>query len=54
MTFGTIDDVTGGGRDVAACFASRIESLETDEGGCHAGVGGAGEERKNDRHEMPG
>jgi len=32
--------VTGGGRDVAACFASRIESLEIDEGGGHAGVGG--------------
>ena len=29
----------GGGRDVAACFAPRIESLETDEGGGHAGVG---------------
>ncbi len=51
---GGIRRIKGGGRDVAACFAFRIESLETDEGGCHAGVGGAGEEGGNDRHKMPG
>ncbi len=34
---GGIRRIKGGGRDVAACFASRIESLETDEGGGHAG-----------------
>ena len=32
--------IKGGGRDVAACVASRIESLEIDEGGGYAGVGG--------------
>ena len=50
---GGIRRIKGGGRDVAACFAPRIESLETDEGGGHADRR-RGEEGGNDRHKMPG